>query len=86
MAFPVLAGPGFAIAVRNSEPVALYILLHWAVQLDRVTKMSLWAMSVGQDFILEISDVLLKPHSQVPLLGCQDGIALARQHGLPALG
>jgi hypothetical protein len=80
VAFPSLAGRDFSLGVKNSEPVALFILLHWAVLLQRLGDWMWWAGSVGRKLVQEISDVLLQSH---PQLGAtpewQDGIEWASE-------
>lgn len=65
VAFPSLAGRDFSLGVKNSEPVALFILLHWAVLLQRLGDWMWWAGSVGRKLVQEISDVLLRSHPQL---------------------
>lgn len=58
VAFPSLAGRDFTLGVKNSEPVALFILLHWAILLQRLGDWMWWAGSVGRRLVQEIADVL----------------------------
>lgn len=88
MAFPSLAAQDFAVAVSESEPMALLILMHWAVlldKLDRVDKLW-WAKSVGEDLMIEISDRLLESQSEVATMPeFWESVAWAREKvGLPA--
>lgn len=87
ISFPITAGRDFTVAFSNSNPVALFILMHWGVLVHRLNDSLWWARSVGRDLVLEISENLLL--SQTPLAMMrewQDGITWARrQVGLPAL-
>ena len=84
LSFFVLAGQDFAEAVRSAQPVALFILMHWAVQLDMIGEEAWFARTIGKQLVLEISDILrASPLSQLP--DALDGITWARQRvGLPA--
>lgn len=85
VAFPSLAGREFTMGVKNSEPVALFILLHWAVLLQRLGDWMWWAGSVGRRLVQEISDVLMQSYSQLATTQeWRDGIAWASgQVGIP---
>jgi len=90
IAFPSLAAQDFATAVNESQPMALLILMHWAImlhKLDVVDKLW-WAKKVGQDLILEISDRLLESNTEVATLPLfWECVAWAReQAGLPVFG
>jgi hypothetical protein len=87
VAFPVMAGQEFNVALKNEEPVALFILMHFGVLLDNEGNDRWWAKGVGRSLVVEVSDVLLQ--LQTPFSGMsawEDGIAWARQQvGLLAL-
>lgn len=70
IAFPSLATGDFAIAVNESQPMALLILMHWAIMLDKLDRVDQvwWARSVGQDLVVEISDRLLQSTGDVTML------------------
>ncbi|KAF1980953.1 hypothetical protein K402DRAFT_343407 [Aulographum hederae CBS 113979] len=89
LAFPTYAGQDFADAFRDEEPDALFILMHWAVLLDRLGKEAWWAATVGRDLVREISDLLVNVHSWllIALPGWQEGIDWSRREvGLPPMG
>ena len=80
VAFPPLAGRDFTLGVKSLEPVALFILLHWAVLLQRLGDWMWWAGSVGRNLVMEISDVLVREHSQLAATPeWRDGIRWARE-------
>lgn len=77
--FPSLAGKDFTQDVKDSDPVALLILLHWAVLLQSVDTWTWWAGSFGINLVHEISDVLEQTHPQLAVKQqWQEGIAWAR--------
>jgi hypothetical protein len=77
--FPSLAGREFTQGVKDSDPVALFILLHWAVLLQSIDTRAWWAGSFGSILVHEISSVLLHTHPQLAAtLEWQEGIAWAR--------
>ncbi|KAF7547482.1 hypothetical protein G7Z17_g7697 [Cylindrodendrum hubeiense] len=90
IAFPGLAGLGFADELKSSEPVALFVMLHWGVLLHHLGKTIWWAKTIGARMVLEISETLLQEQIGSPLAGAQellDGIAWAReQTELPPFG
>ncbi|RYP15888.1 hypothetical protein DL765_005422 [Monosporascus sp. GIB2] len=83
LSFFSLAGQDFAAAMKNAEPVALFILLHWAVELDAAGRDQWWAKGLGRQLVIEVSDILQS--SQLVLIpDGRDGIAWVRQRvGLP---
>ncbi|CAM1506081.1 Fc.00g057220.m01.CDS01 [Cosmosporella sp. VM-42] len=89
ISFPSLAGPDFAIALKKAEPVALFLLMHWGVLLDRLGKLAWWAKSIGKAMVSELSENLSRQSSNpdlamIPTDEWQDGIAWARREvGLP---
>ena len=58
VSFPSRAGRDFTLGVKNLEPVALFILLHWAILLQKLGDWMWWAGSVGRRLVQEIADVL----------------------------
>jgi len=87
LAFPVMVGQAFNIALKNEEPVALFILMHFGVLLDNESDDRWWAKGVGRSLVLEISDALLLLQTRFSgTPASQDGIIWARQKvGLPTL-
>ncbi len=83
LSFFVLAGKDFAAAVKGSQALAFFILMHWGVQLDRLGREAWFARTIGRQLVLEISQTLRPlPFSSTP--DARDGIAWARQQvGLP---
>ncbi|RYP70431.1 hypothetical protein DL771_005472 [Monosporascus sp. 5C6A] len=78
LSFFILAGQDFAAAVKNAEPVALFILLHWAVALDAAGRDHWWAKGLGKHLVIEISDIL-QSSGLVLIPDGRDGIAWVRQ-------
>ena len=82
-----VAGSGFALASKNSEPLALFIIMHLGVLLDRMARSpTVWWMSdAGRELVREISEIL----ERLPVGEIQDvkeGIWWTRQQvGLPSL-
>lgn len=60
IAFPSLTGPVFISAFRNSEPLTLYIALHWAVLLHGLEAEYWWGKGVGKRLAEELSEMLVK--------------------------
>ena len=86
LAFFALMGADFVAAARAREAVALFILLHFAVQLDHLGREAWWAEHIGRRLVREISDLLRTgPDTRLASLPeGRDGIAWARQQvGLP---
>ncbi|KAF4631630.1 hypothetical protein G7Y89_g6498 [Cudoniella acicularis] len=81
------AGSDFSLAMKNMEPMALFIVMYFGVLLDRMASdpMCWWIASAGKELVDAISEILL----QTPLAEIQDGlegIAWTRQQvGLPVL-
>ena len=63
--FPALAGRDFVQYVKERDPVALFILLHWAVLLQYADSWAWWARPFGRILVYEISDVLTEMHSEL---------------------
>lgn len=57
-AWPGEVGLDFISAMKKSEPVALFLLMHWAVLLHRIPQEAWWVRSVGRNLAEELSDVL----------------------------
>lgn len=87
VSFPITAGRDFTLAFSNSDPVALFIVMHWGVLVHRLNDILWWARDVGRNLVLEISETLLLRQPQFALMGeWQDGVMWARgQAGLPVL-
>ncbi|KAH8599190.1 hypothetical protein B0O99DRAFT_683171 [Bisporella sp. PMI_857] len=81
------AGSDFAMYVRSREPMALFILMHIAVLMDRSRRDPTlwWAQSVGKNLVGEISEIL--QDSQIWLMNeGNESIRWAREQvGLPGL-
>lgn len=58
LAFPAMAGPEFKSAIERSEPMALLVLMYWAVCLEYHGKKMWWANGLGTRLIVEITEVL----------------------------
>ncbi|KAI8628470.1 hypothetical protein F5Y19DRAFT_465151 [Xylariaceae sp. FL1651] len=52
--FPGGAGPDFAAAVKASDPMALLILMHWTVLIDRAQGEYWWAKDLGRRLAIGI--------------------------------
>lgn len=46
--FPGGAGPDFAAAVKASDPMALLIIMHWSVLIERAGNDYWWAKNLGK--------------------------------------
>ncbi|OMP82728.1 hypothetical protein BK809_0000917 [Diplodia seriata] len=81
--FPIFAGRRFKEGIERCDPMALLVLMHWAVLVERHGKKAWWARDVGRRLIEEISVVL--DGSEFRLLpDFRDAMAWARlQVGLP---
>jgi hypothetical protein len=82
-----VAGVYFSAAVRNREPMALFILMYWGVLVHRARQdPSLWVLvSEGRDIVAE-STLLVFSSEIVDVPGVREGIAWTRsQVGLPEL-
>lgn len=66
--------------VKDSEPVALFMLLYWAVLIHKLGDSTWWAGSVGRKLVQEISDILTRSYSQLaPTADWGDGTAWASE-------
>jgi hypothetical protein len=80
--FPILAGHGFTTAIVQSHPIALLILMHWAVLLERLGRDAWWATTAGASLVAEISKALhssaltLMPEAQEAMLWAQQQVGL----------
>ncbi|KAK2761216.1 hypothetical protein FQN54_001737 [Arachnomyces sp. PD_36] len=87
LTFITSAGRGYSNAVKSSEPMALFILLHFGVLLDRMGNdpMQWWIATAGIELVHELSEILLDtPIAFIP--EGREGIAWAREQvGLPPL-
>jgi hypothetical protein len=68
--FPGGAGAGFTAAIKASDPMALLILLHWAVLIHRAEGEFWWTKKLGQRLAIGISRAmqLSVPTSPSPAL------------------
>jgi hypothetical protein len=82
-----VAGPEFAVAMRNLDPLALFIVMYFGVLLDRMARdpMAWWISSMGKDLVKRASEILQQsPIAQIP--DGRGGISWTRQQvDLPAL-
>ncbi|EAQ90301.1 predicted protein [Chaetomium globosum CBS 148.51] len=82
-----VAGAPFSAAVRNREPMALFILMYWGVLVHRGKRdPSLWVLvPEGRNIVAESSSLVLFSEI-VDVPGVREGIAWTRfQVGLPEL-
>ncbi|KAI5467922.1 hypothetical protein BGZ63DRAFT_39728 [Mariannaea sp. PMI_226] len=82
IAFPSLSGPNFAVELKRSEPVAMFLMMHWGVLLHHLGQIIWWAKTIGRRLVLEISEILLQTQSETELGGLTewlDGIAWAKR-------
>ncbi|KAH6842324.1 hypothetical protein B0I37DRAFT_195753 [Chaetomium sp. MPI-CAGE-AT-0009] len=82
-----VAGVHFSAAVRNREPMALFIIMYWGVLVHRARRdPSLWVLvSEGRNIVAE-STLLVFCSEIVDVPGVREGIAWTRfQVGLPEL-
>ncbi|CAJ2505178.1 Uu.00g125720.m01.CDS01 [Anthostomella pinea] len=80
---PGAAGHEFAIAFKNFDPMALLIIMHWAVLLDRLDEEYWWARKLGKRLAMGISDVLQRSHPVLVLEWWGNISWVRRQMGLP---
>ena len=76
IAFPPLSSRKFTAGIKNSEPVTLFVLLHWAVLLHRFGHFMWWAGSVGRKLVADIcrSLEILHLHLLAAIPAWRDGI------------
>lgn len=65
LAWPALVGKDFVEAFSKADMMAMLIVMHWAVQLDRLGSLAWWAASMGRDLVREISSTVLQSKAQV---------------------
>ena len=79
IAFPTIAGKEFATEVENLKPIALLILMHWAVSLHRFGIVAWWVRCIGSKLVEETSDTLKAFHPDLTESQLyKDGIYWAR--------
>lgn len=82
LVFLNLAGADYVQAIKDENPVALLLLMHWGVLVQRVAYDLWWARTMGRDLVEELS-LVLQP-SDAPEL--KDSVLWARgQVGLDVL-
>lgn len=59
IAFPALAGQAFGSALKRSDPVALFIIMHWGALLHTLGKLAWWLGSFGSKMVREVSESYL---------------------------
>ncbi|KAL1620822.1 hypothetical protein SLS56_009489 [Neofusicoccum ribis] len=85
LAFPAFAGREFKFAVERSKPMALLVLMYWAVCLEHHGRKMWWANGVGKRLIVEITEVLERSDAYW-ISGFWEAVAWARQRvDLPGL-
>jgi hypothetical protein len=79
LVFPSMAGPMFVMAYNDSDALALYIALYWALLLHGLNTEYWWAKGIGRRLGQELSDILLRVdvHNGVKDIW-QQGIAWVR--------
>ncbi|KAF4982941.1 hypothetical protein FZEAL_1511 [Fusarium zealandicum] len=81
IAFPAMVGREFGVALKESDPVAMFLMMHWGVQLHSLGKMAWWVGSFGQKMVHELSEMLgeLGPGTEVAMMSeWRENIAWAR--------
>jgi hypothetical protein len=67
IAFPGAAGQSFSSALSRSEHLAMLVLMHWAVLLDRLDQKFWWAQGMGTRLVVELSNILhTSDHGSMP--------------------
>ncbi|KAK3292374.1 uncharacterized protein B0H64DRAFT_328347 [Chaetomium fimeti] len=82
-----VAGPRFSAAVRNREPMAVFVLMYWGVLVHRRRRdPSLWVLvPEGRDIVAESTSLVFSSEI-IDVPGVREGIAWTRfQVGLPEL-
>lgn len=79
IAFPALAGEHFAEELQRTEPVAMYLMMHWGVLLHHLGSKIWWAKTIGRRLVLEISETLSQSPSVMELAEWREGIVWARE-------
>ncbi|KAK7757707.1 hypothetical protein SLS62_000085 [Diatrype stigma] len=84
LSFFNLAGQEFMAAAKESQPLALFILMHWGVELHQLGEEAWWARTVGRQLVGELSETLAADPLLGPMRETRDNIAWARRRvGLP---
>ncbi|KAF5005674.1 hypothetical protein FDECE_7908 [Fusarium decemcellulare] len=81
IAFPALAGKNFGVALKQSDPVAMYLMMHWGVQLHSLGKQAWWVGTFGKMMVRELSEMLWQPESALDVAVMpewREGIVWAR--------
>ena len=82
LAWLLQSGRDFISAIKDKEPVALLILMHWGVLLENQSYGIWWAQRVGKSLVEDLSDVADALKNEK----LRDGVAWAREQvGLDAL-
>ncbi|KAM0432219.1 hypothetical protein ACHAPT_004755 [Fusarium lateritium] len=76
--FPALAGRDFGAALKNSDPVAMFLMMHWGVQLHALGKLAWWVGSFGQKMVRELSGMLWESELGKDDPGWRENITWAR--------
>ncbi|KAJ4324373.1 hypothetical protein N0V84_003934 [Fusarium piperis] len=76
--FPAMAGREFGVALKKSDPVAMFLMMHWGVQLHSLGKLAWWVGSFGQKMVRELSGMLWESDLGVDAPGWRENITWAR--------
>jgi hypothetical protein len=85
MAFPNMSGLKHFRALQNGEPLALMVVMYWAVLLDRMREDFWYCMQYGKQILTEFSERLMR-HPILKIPEVKQSIAWARKEvGLDSL-
>lgn len=76
--FPAMAGREFGPALKKSDPVAMFLMMHWGVQLHALGKQAWWVGSFGQKMVRELSGMLWESDMAADTPGWRENITWAR--------
>ncbi|KAI8725518.1 hypothetical protein NCS52_00123100 [Fusarium sp. LHS14.1] len=76
--FPAMAGREFGPALKKSDPVAMFLMMHWGVQLHALGKLAWWVGSFGQKMVRELSGMLWESDMAADTPGWRENITWAR--------
>ena len=65
VALPTMTGHDFVDACRVREPLALIILMHWGLLMDRLSYQQWWADRVGKGVVIEAADILARSETRM---------------------
>ena len=58
LAWLSMAGPEYVEAIKKSEPVALFILMHWGVLAEMISEGVWWAKDAGKNLVDQLSSTI----------------------------